>query len=68
MVVESRVGEQFDAYVTGASDKGTYVRVTTPPIEGKLVRGGNGLDVGDRLRVRLANVNIDRGFIDFERA
>jgi exoribonuclease-2 len=67
MVVESRVGEQFDAYVTGASDKGTYVRVTTPPIEGKLVRGGNGLDVGDRLRVRLADVDIDRGFIDFER-
>jgi exoribonuclease R len=68
MVVESRIGEQFDAYVTGASDKGTYVRVTTPPIEGKLVRGGTGLDVGDRLRVRLANVDIDRGFIDFERA
>jgi exoribonuclease-2 len=68
MVVESRVGEQFDAFVTGASNKGVYVRATTPPIEGKLVRGGNGLDVGDRLRVRLANVNIDRGFIDFERA
>jgi VacB/RNase II family 3'-5' exoribonuclease len=68
MVVESRIGEQFDAFVTGASDKGTYVRVTTPPIEGKLVRGGNGLDVGDRLRVRLAHVDIDRGFIDFERA
>jgi VacB/RNase II family 3'-5' exoribonuclease len=68
MVVESRVGEQFDAYVTGASDKGTYVRVTAPPIEGKLVRGGNGVDVGDRLRVRLADVDIDRGFIDFERA
>jgi exoribonuclease II len=68
MVVQSRVGEQFDAYVTGASDKGTFVRVTTPPIEGKLVRGGTGLDVGDRVRVRLANVNIDRGFIDFERA
>ena len=68
MVVESRIGEQFDAYVTGASDKGTFVRVTAPPIEGKLVRGGNGLDVGDRLRVRLANVDIDRGFIDFERA
>ncbi len=43
------------------------MRVTTPPIEGKLVRGGNGLDVGNRLRVRLADVDIDRGFIDFER-
>ena len=68
MVVESRVGEPFDAYVTGASNKGTFVRVTTPPIEGKLVRGEKGLDVGDRVRVRLAHVDIDRGFIDFERA
>ncbi len=53
---------------TGASSKGTYVRVGTPPIEGKLVRGGAGLDVGDRLRVRLVGVNVDRGFIDFERS
>jgi len=68
MVVESHVGEAFDACVTGASDKGTFVRVATPPIEGKLVRGERGLDVGDRLRVRLAHVDIDRGFIDFERA
>jgi VacB/RNase II family 3'-5' exoribonuclease len=68
MVVESRVGELFDAFVTGASNKGTFVRVTTPPIEGKLVRGEGGVDVGDRLRVRLAHVDIDRGFIDFERA
>jgi exoribonuclease-2 len=68
MVVESHVGEPFDACVTGASDKGTFVRVATPPIEGKLVRGERGLDVGDRLRVRLAHVDIDRGFIDFERA
>ena len=68
MVVESHVGEPFDACVTGASDKGTFVRVATPPIEGKLVRGERGLDVGDRLRVRLADVDIDRGFIDFERA
>lgn len=67
MVVESRVGEPFDAIVTGASDKGNYVRVGTPPIEGRLVRGGAGLDVGDRLRVRLVGVNVDRGFIDFER-
>ncbi len=68
MVVESRVGERFEAIVTGASDKGTYVRVGTPPIEGRLVRGGAGLDVGDRLRVQLVGVNVDRGFIDFERS
>jgi VacB/RNase II family 3'-5' exoribonuclease len=68
LVVESRVGERFDAVVTGASSKGTWVRVSTPPIEGKLVRGDQGLDVGDRLRVQLTGVNVDRGFIDFERA
>jgi exoribonuclease-2 len=65
MVVQSRVGETFDAIVTGASDKGTFVRVKTPPIEGKLLGSHPGLDVGDRLRARLAGVNIDRGFIDF---
>jgi exoribonuclease-2 len=65
MVVAPRVGERFDAIVTGASAKGTFVRVAAPPIEGKLVRGERGLDVGDRLRVRLASVDVDRGYIDF---
>jgi exoribonuclease II len=68
MVMQSRVGQQFDAIVTGASNKGTFVRVTAPPIEGKLLGSHPGLDVGDRLRVRLAGVNIDRGFIDFRSA
>jgi exoribonuclease-2 len=68
MTVTSRVGEQFDAIVTGASSKGTFVRVTTPPIEGKLVKGERGLDVGERVRVELAAVDVDRGFIDFHRA
>ena len=68
MVVQSRVGETFDAIVTGASNKGTFVRVTSPPIEGKLMASHPGLDVGDRLRVRLSGVNIDRGFIDFQPA
>jgi len=66
MVVESRVGDEFDAIVTGASNKGTFVRVSDPPIEGKLMGSRPGLDVGDRLRVRLAGVNVDRGFIDFQ--
>jgi len=66
-LAESWVGRHFDAIVTGASDKGTWVRVRKPPIEGKLVRGGRGLDVGDRLRVALASVDVDRGFIDFVR-
>jgi exoribonuclease-2 len=68
LVVETRIGERFDALVTGASSKGTWVRVPAPPIEGKLVRGDRGLDVGDRVRVQLTGVNVDRGFIDFERA
>ena len=69
LIVQSRIGEQFDAIVTGASNKGTWVRVAAPPIEGRLLHGTvAGLDVGDRLRVRLSGVNVDRGFIDFDRA
>jgi len=67
MLVRSRIGEVFDAIVTGASGKGTWARVRTPPMEGKLVRGDRGLDVGDHLRVRLVDVDVERGFIDFER-
>ena len=66
LVVESRVGQWFDAVVSGASSKGTWVRVSAPPIEGKLVRGGHALDVGDRVRVQLTGVNVERGFIDFD--
>jgi exoribonuclease-2 len=65
MVVSSRIGERFAAIVTGASTKGTFVRVPAPPIEGKLVRGERGLDVGDRLSVQLVHVDVDKGFIDF---
>jgi exoribonuclease-2 len=65
MVVSSRIGERFEAFVTGASTKGTYVRVAVPPIEGRLVRGERGLDVGDRVSVQLIHVDVDRGFIDF---
>jgi len=67
LVVANRVGERFDAVVTGASPKGTFVRVATPPIEGKLVKGERGLDVGDFVSVQLSSVNVDRGFIDFVR-
>jgi exoribonuclease-2 len=68
LVVATRIGQRFDGIVTGASSKGTWVRVSAPPIEGKLVRGDHALDVGDRVRVQLTGVNVDRGFIDFERA
>jgi len=66
MVVQPLVGRTFDAHVTGASPKGTFVHVFAPPMDGMLVHGGTGLDVGDRVQVRLARVDVDRGFIDFE--
>jgi len=68
LLLSPRVGERFDSIVTGANEKGTWVRVLDPPVEGKLVRGSHGLDVGDRVGVRLVSVNVERGFIDFERA
>jgi exoribonuclease II len=67
LLLSPRVGERFDAIVTGANEKGTWVRILAPPVEGKLVQGAGGLDVGDRLGVRLVSVNVERGFIDFER-
>jgi len=67
MLVASRVGARFDAVVTGASPKGTYARVSAPPMEGKVVRGDRGLDVGDRVRVELREVDVRRGYIDFAR-
>lgn len=68
MLLSSRVNQTFDALVTGASERGTWVRLASPPIEGKLLIGKNNLDVGDRLRVKLVNVDIEKGFIDFMRA
>jgi VacB/RNase II family 3'-5' exoribonuclease len=68
LLLESRVGERFDAIVTGVSDKGTWVRLMTPPVEGKVVRGSKGLDVGDKVRVELLETDVERGFIDFGRA
>jgi exoribonuclease-2 len=65
ILLESRIGEQFDAICTGAADKGTWVRLLSMPIEGKLVRGFQGVDVGDRVRVRLIETNVEAGFIDF---
>jgi exoribonuclease-2 len=66
--MRGRIGETFDAIVTGASPKGTYVRLLRPPVEGRVVRGEQGLDVGDRARVRLIAADPERGFIDFEEA
>ncbi len=65
MLLCTSIGKQFDATVTGASDKGTWVRLMQPPVEGKLDSGPAGLRVGDRLRVQLVHTDVDRGFIDF---
>jgi VacB/RNase II family 3'-5' exoribonuclease len=68
LLLESSIGQRFDAIVTGASEKGTWVRLFQPPVEGKLIRGFEGLDVGDRFRVQLIGTDIERGFIDFARS
>ena len=65
LVLEERVGDVFEAAVTGASEKGTWVRTCKLRIEGRLTRAPRDLDVGHRLRVRLKSVNVERGFIDF---
>jgi VacB/RNase II family 3'-5' exoribonuclease len=67
LLLESRVGEQFDAIVTGASEKGTWVRLLTVPVEGRLFSGFEGVDVGNRLRVQLMSTDVERGYIDFKR-
>lgn len=67
LLLEPRIGEQFDSIVTGAADKGTWVRLISVPVEGKLVQGYQGVDVGDRIRVELIAVDVQRGFIDFRK-
>jgi exoribonuclease R len=67
LLLESRIGEQFDSIVTGASEKGTWVRLLSVPVEGKLIQGFENVDVGDRVRVQLINVDVEKGFIDFHK-
>ena len=67
MLLSVRIGDLFDAICTGAADKGTWVRIFQPPIEGRLARGYEGVDVGNRLKVKLVHVDVDKGFIDFEK-
>jgi exoribonuclease II len=67
LMLRGREGDCFDAWITGASSKGVYVRTRQPLVEGRLVEGGDGLDVGDRLRVRLLSLDAEAGHIDFAR-
>jgi exoribonuclease-2 len=66
VAMSHRIGEGFDAIVTGATRNGTFVRVLDPHVEGMLQQG-NGLDVGDKLRVKLVRTDVQRGYIDFAR-
>ncbi|SLM49891.1 putative exoribonuclease II [Nitrospira japonica] len=65
LLLESQIGRRFDAIVTGASNKGTWVRLLDPPVEGKLISHAGGLDVGDILPVELLHTDVEHGFIDF---
>jgi len=67
VALSNRIGQVFDGVVTGVTPKGTFVRTLEPPAEGRVVRGEEGLDVGDQVRVKLLNTNADKGFIDFGR-
>ena len=67
MLLSSRKGDKFDAICTGAAEKGTWVRIFRPPVEGRLLYGYEGIDVGRRLEVRLIHTDVEKGYIDFEK-
>ena len=67
LLLEPRIGERFEGMVTAVSEKGTWVRIFRPPVEGKMVDGFEGLDVGERVTVELLETDVERGFIDFAR-
>jgi VacB/RNase II family 3'-5' exoribonuclease len=68
VAMQHRIGEVFDAIVTGVTDQGTFIRVMQPHIDGLLAQGQKGLDVGDKLRAKLIRTDVSRGYIDFVRA
>ena len=67
LLLRGRIGQVFDGIVTGVSEKGTFARLLAPPAEGRVVRGEQGLDVGDRVRLKLLDTDPERGFIDLGR-
>jgi exoribonuclease-2 len=68
LLLRDQIGQEFEAIVTGATEKGTFARLLSPPVDGRVMRGERGLRVGDKTRVRLVATDPERGFIDFERA
>lgn len=68
VMLQEKIGEVFEGIITGASFKGTWVRVKHPAVEGKVVKGERGMDVGDKVRVRLVGADPDTGHVDFARA
>jgi len=66
LMLADHIGERYDAIVTGRSSSGTYVRLLHPPAEGRVVRGEKGMDVGDRVKVKLIGTDAEKGWIDFE--
>jgi VacB/RNase II family 3'-5' exoribonuclease len=68
VLLEDRIGDVFEAIITGVSEKGTFARLLAPPAEGRVIRGERGMDVGDRVQVRLIGTDPEKGFIDFARA
>jgi exoribonuclease R len=68
IVMSNRIGQVFDGIVTGVTPHGTFVRVLNPHVEGLLAQGHEGLDVGDKLRVKLVRTDLQRGYIDFAKA
>ena len=69
MLLSSRIGERFDAICTGtgAADKGTWVRIFQPPVEGRRLNGIEGVDVGQRLKVQLIHTDVQKGYFDFKK-
>jgi VacB/RNase II family 3'-5' exoribonuclease len=68
LLLESRIGETYEAIVTGASSKGTWARLFHPPVEGRIVEGFEGLDIGQRIRVQLVSADVQQGYIDLRRS
>lgn len=67
-LLQDKIGDEFNAIVTGVSEKGTFARTLNPPVDGRIMRGERGLRVGEKTRLRLLSADVQRGFIDFARA